>query len=258
MKNRPPPCDNSCRVSGVVTGSLKGSAGDRTLDKGPKKMTRKKKPAAIYYRISTAQQAEANGIDSQVLVVEQWLAAYGVTKTRVFKDLAKSGTNLKRPAFQRMLAAIRRGEHDLVVAHDLSRIGRSQIDLLEFMREMDKRGVRCVFVRDSIDCTSATGKLLLGVLSSVVQFERERLSERTKAGVAAARQDDQSWGMGKVPAHLRPEPANKLASNEKVARLLDRIEPMTPEKRGEYIRKKAAEWGMTESGLRSRVQRARG
>ena len=86
-------------------------------------MTRSKKPAAIYYRVSTTQRAEANGVDSQRLVVEQWLKAYGVRPTMVYEDLAKSGATLNRPAFKRMLAAIRRGEHDLVVTHDLSRIG---------------------------------------------------------------------------------------------------------------------------------------
>ena len=221
-------------------------------------MTRKKKPAAIYYRVSTTQQAEANGIDSQRLVVEQWLAAYGVSDTRVYEDLAKSGATLNRPAFKRMMLALQRGEHDLIVTHDLSRIGRSQIDLLEFMREMAERKVRVVFVKDGIDAETATGKLLLGVLSSVVQFERERLSERTKAGVAAARVTNPNWGMGRRPKHLRPEPKNKIAPDDAVAKLMAELDDMDASERGECIRDKAVEWGMTESGLRSRVQRARG
>ena len=221
-------------------------------------MTRKKKPAAIYYRVSTTQQAEANGIDSQRLVVEQWLSAYGHKDTKVYQDLAKSGATTKRPAFQRMLAAIRRGEHDLVVTHDLSRIGRSQIDLLEFMRDMREQGVRVVFVKDGIDADTTMGELLLGMLSAIVQFERRRLGERTKAGIAAARQDDESWGMGKVPAHMRPVPKNKTVPDEAIAELIAELDDMDASERGEHIRDKADEWGMKEAGLRSRVQRARG
>ena len=79
----------------------------------------------------------------------------------------------------------------------------------------------------------------------------------TKAGLAAARRSDKSGGMGKVPAHLRPVPANKVVPDHKIARLIARLDSMDASDRGEYIRDKADEWGMKESGLRSRVQRAR-
>ena len=144
-----------------------------------------------------------------------------------------------------------------MVTHDLSRIGRSQIDLLTFMQEMADKRVRVVFVKDGIDAATETGKLLLGVLSSVVQFERGRLSERTKAGVAAAREKNPAWGMGRRPKHLRPEPHNKIASDAKLERLMARIDMMEPGERGEYIRRKAESWGMKESGLRGRILRVK-
>ena len=215
------------------------------------------KPAAVYYRVSTTQQAEANGTDSQRLVVEQWLSAYGHKDTRVYQDLAKTGSNTNRPAFKRMMLAIQRGEHDLIVTHDLSRIGRSLLDLLEFVREIKKLGVRIVFVKEGISAEDASGNFFLNMLGAAAQYEREKLSERTKAGIAAARQNDKSWGMGKVPAHLRPVPANKIVPDHKIARLIASLDSMDASDRGEYIRDKADEWGMKESGLRSRVQRAR-
>ena len=98
----------------------------------------------------------------------------------------------------------------------------------------------------------------MAVSASVVQFERERISERTKAGIAAARQKDASWGMGKVPAHMRPVPKNKTVPDEAIAELIAELDDMDASERGEHIRDKADEWGMKEAGLRSRVQRARG
>ena len=217
-----------------------------------------KKTAAVYYRVSTTQQADANGIDSQRFVVEQWLSAYGHKDTKVYTDLAKSGANTNRPAFKMMMLAIRRGEHDLIVTHDLSRIGRSLLDLLEFVREIKKLGVRMVFVKEGISADDASGNFFLNMLGAAAQYEREKLSERTKAGIAAARQKDESWGMGRRPKHLRPEPKNKIATDAAIAKLMAELDEMDASERGEYIRDKADEWGMTESGLRSRVQRARG
>ena len=63
--------------------------------------------------------------------------------------------------------------------------------------------------------------------------------------------------MGRRPKHLRPEPHNKIASNAAVAKLIEELDDMDVAERGDYIRDTADEWGMKESGLQSRVQRAR-
>ena len=69
----------------------------------------------------------------------------------------------------------------------LDRLGRSLKDLIEIVGELDRLGVGLVSLRENIDTTSATGRLIFHVFASLAQFERELIQERTKAGVEAAR-----------------------------------------------------------------------
>ena len=74
-----------------------------------------------------------------------------------------------------------------MVVWRLDRLGRSLKDLIEIVGELDRLGVGLVSLRENIDTTSATGRLIFHVFASLAQFERELIQERTKAGVEAAR-----------------------------------------------------------------------
>jgi DNA invertase Pin-like site-specific DNA recombinase len=211
---------------------------------------------AVYIRTSSQMQEDGHGADAQEHVIKQWLSAYKAGETYdEFRDLARSGKNTNRPSFNEMLAEIRKGKYKLVVTHDLSRIGRSLPDLLTFMEEMQDRGVRVVFIKDNIDVDTTVGRLMLGIMGAVAQFERERLSERTAAGIAAAREEDPRWGMGRVPKHERPRPPHARVSDEQIRRLRDQITGLSREERAEQLRDKAHRWGVQPDSLRRRLMR---
>ncbi len=127
-----------------------------------------------YCRVSTAEQR----LDRQVLALEQ----YGTDKLFCEKI---TGTKKHRPELDKMLGVLKAG--DTVVVESLSRLGRSVKNLAELMDYFNSKGIRLVSLKETIDTTSSTGKLLFTIISSLAQFERDVIAERTTEGLKAAR-----------------------------------------------------------------------
>ena len=140
-----------------------------------------------YARVSTVDQ----NLDRQ----KDALCAYGVD--RLFCEKI-SGAKKSRPELDRMLSLLERG--DSVVIESLSRLGRSVKNLSELMEMFNEKGIRLISLKESIDTTSATGRLLFTIISSLAAFERETLIERTNEGLAAARSRGKLGGRPKTEA----------------------------------------------------------
>ena len=119
---------------------------------------------------------------------------------RVFEEKA-SGKDAERPQLRAMFEYLREG--DTVVVWKLDRLGRSMRDLLELTEQMQERGVGFVSIKDGIDMTTATGRLYFHLMACLSEFERDLISERTKAGLAAARARGRQGGR-------KPADAKKL------------------------------------------------
>jgi DNA invertase Pin-like site-specific DNA recombinase len=129
-----------------------------------------------YARVSTDEQL----LDLQLDAFKK----YGCGK--IYQEHISGGRGRKeRPQLADCLSNIRSG--DTLVVWRLDRLGRSLKDLIEIVGELDRLGVGLVSLRENIDTTSATGRLIFHVFASLAQFERELIQERTKAGVEAAR-----------------------------------------------------------------------
>ena len=127
-----------------------------------------------YARVSTADQ----NLDRQ----KDALNKYGIDRLYCEK---MSGTKKNRPELDAMLRELRDG--DTVVIESLSRLGRSVKNLAELIELFNEKNVRLVSLKETIDTTSSTDKLLFSILASLCQFERDVLAERTSEGLAAAR-----------------------------------------------------------------------
>ena len=137
-----------------------------------------------YARVSTAEQT----LDRQL----DMLSKYGVD--RIYSE-KMTGTRKDRPELQKMLTDIDKG--DTVVVESLSRLGRSTKNLIELMELFNDKGVNLVSLKENIDTTTPTGKLLFTLISAISQFERDCLAERTKEGLAAARARGRKGGRPK-------------------------------------------------------------
>ena len=148
-----------------------------------------------YVRVSTAEQNEARQREA--------LASRDIEKWFIEKA---SGKNTDRPEFQKMLDWVREG--DTIFIHDLSRIARSTKELLELLDTLEAKGVALVSNKESIDTSTATGKLMITMIAAINEFERANLLERQREGIAIAKREGRYHGRKAVvipdlPRHYR-------------------------------------------------------
>ena len=127
-----------------------------------------------YARVSTDDQNESSQVD----------ALYLAGCERVYIEKC-SGKSKRRLELERMTDALRHG--DIVVVQRLDRLGRSLKDLIELLDSFKQQDVKFISLNENIDTTTATGELAFHMIGAIAQFERRLISERTKAGLNAAR-----------------------------------------------------------------------
>lgn len=107
-----------------------------------------------------------------------------------------TGTRSDRPELRNMMKALRPG--DVLVIDSFSRLSRSTKDLLALVDQLTAMQVHLVSLKENLDTTTATGKLMLTMLSALSQFERDLIAERTVDGLKAARARGRCGGRPKV------------------------------------------------------------
>ncbi len=144
--------------------------------------------AVGYVRVSTADQAESGAsLDAQRAKIEAYATMHDLELVEVITDAGLSAKTLDRPGMARLLALIKGRKVDVVVIAKLDRITRSVRDLGDLVDLFKRSGVEFASVGDHIDTSTAAGRLVLNVMGSVSQWEREAIGERTKDALAALR-----------------------------------------------------------------------
>lgn len=129
-----------------------------------------------YARVSSEQQSLNRQLDQ--------LKKYGVDTKNIYNEKI-TGTKKDRPELLKLLGYARPG--DVIVITDLTRLSRSTKDLISLSEQLKDKGIELVSLKETIDTTTATGKMMFGMLSVLAQFERDQISERTKEGLNSAR-----------------------------------------------------------------------
>ena len=138
--------------------------------------------AALYGRVSTFDQQPENQLAE--------LRCYASARdwgTAEYVDTGVSGAKERRPALDRLLADARRRRFDVLVVWRLDRLGRNLRHLVTLLDELQAFGVAFVSLGEGIDCTSPSGRLQLHILAALAEFERARIGERVRAGLARVR-----------------------------------------------------------------------
>ncbi|KQQ52489.1 recombinase family protein [Plantibacter sp. Leaf314] len=138
-----------------------------------------------YTRVSTAGQGAQLQLDA--------LIDAGVQKRDVFADVTSgSKTAIERPGMTKLLEYAEAG--DTVIVWRIDRLGRSLIDVLNTVELLRGRGVHVRSLSDGIDPATSTGRLMLHMLATLAEYERELIVERVNAGIAAARESGTRFG----------------------------------------------------------------
>ncbi len=143
-----------------------------------------------YVRVSDADQSEALQIDA--------LKAAGCVT--LYTDHGVSGAKTARPALDRMIANLKAG--DTLTVWKLDRLGRSTIHLLSILEDLQARGIHFHAITQGIDTSTAVGRMIFGQLAVFAEYERSLISERTKAGMAAAKARGVHVGRPKLTTSL--------------------------------------------------------
>ena len=141
-----------------------------------------------YCRVSTIEQHPENQI------AEVKAAGFEVTAKRTITEhVSGSVPTTERPGFQKLLERVEEG--DVLVVTKLDRLGRSAIDVQQTVQHLAEIGVRvhCLAL-GGVDLTSSAGKMTMGVLTAVAQFERDLLIERTQAGLQRVKAEGRKLG----------------------------------------------------------------
>lgn len=173
----------------------------------------------LYARVSTNDQQT---LPMQNRAMREYAARRGWTIAMQVREVGSGAA--RRNAREKLLEAARRREIDLVLVWRLDRWGRSVTDLLATLQELEHLDVGFVSLTEALDLTTPAGRAMAGLLAIFAEFEREILRERTRAGLAHARQNGKQLGRPKT-AGLQATEIRKLyragVAKAEIARRLD-------------------------------------
>jgi DNA invertase Pin-like site-specific DNA recombinase len=179
-----------------------------------------------YARVSTEKQADFGvSLEAQAEKIRAMAVVQAVELAEIVVDAGESAKNLNRSGMARLLAFVDAGEVDTVIIAKLDRLTRSVADLAELLKRFERRGVSLVSVADSLDTRSAAGRLVLNIMVSVSQWEREAIGERTRD--ALRHKSANGERVGTVPfGFALAADGVRLVENEDEQALLTRMRSM--------------------------------
>ena len=182
---------------------------------------------AVYTRKSSEEglDQEYNSIDAQRDAGHAYIASQRaegwIPVADDYDDPAFSGGNMERPGLKRLMADIEAGKVDVVVIYKIDRLTRSLADFSKMVEVFERQGVSFVSVTQQFNTTTSMGRLMLNVLLSFAQFEREVTGERIRDKIAASKRKGM-W-MGGVPPLGYDVESRRLVPNPQEAKLIRHI-----------------------------------
>jgi DNA invertase Pin-like site-specific DNA recombinase len=136
----------------------------------------------------------------QLAELRPYVVSRGWTIVEEYTDMGVSGSKDSRPALNRLMADAHRRKFDAVLVWKIDRWGRSLKHLVTSLADLDAYGVAFVSLRDNLDLSTPSGRLMMQLLGAMAEFERALIQERVKAGLAHARARGKRLGRPKVVA----------------------------------------------------------
>jgi len=182
---------------------------------------------AIYTRKSTEHRLniDFNTLENQREVCSAYITSQRhkgwIECTHHYDDAAQSGASLERPAIQALMADIEAGSVNIVVIYKIDRLTRSLLDFIRLLELFERRNVMFVSVTQAFDTSDSMGRLILNVLLTFAQFEREMLADRVRDKIRGMKKRGKY--AGGAPPYGYDAPAGRLVVNEAEATEVRRI-----------------------------------
>ncbi len=168
-----------------------------------------KKRAVIYARVSSEKEMQLSAFENQLQWYDDIEMKMGEEYQFVgrYTDKGVTGTAAKkRPDFMRMIEDAKTGKFDIILTREVSRFARNTVESLTYTRELAKYNVEVFFINDGIHSMKPEDAMKLQLMSMIAEEESRRDSERAKAGLYVARQNETSvWGNGNIMGYDRPD-----------------------------------------------------
>lgn len=152
------------------------------------------KNVVLYARVSTNGQNP----ETQLIALREYASNRGLTIVQEYVDHGVSGAKARRPHLDALMADARKGRFDGVVCWRFDRFARSTRHLVESLETFQSLGIHFVSLTESIDTSTAVGRMVFTVLAGVAELERSLIIERVTAGLARARKQGKQLGRPKV------------------------------------------------------------
>ena len=152
---------------------------------------------ALYCRVSTSTKDQTT--ENQLRELTAYCDRMDYQVTKIYEDQISGAKNReKRPAYNELCKDAFLKKFDLVIAWDVSRFGRSLKEFVSFLADMDDKGIGVVAVKNGLDTSSSTGKMMMKMIGVMEEWNREMLVERTKSGLARTRANGTKLGRKKI------------------------------------------------------------
>jgi len=144
--------------------------------------------AIIYTRVSTSEQGESGlGLDAQAALCNDYCARNRLKIVEVTTEVQSGKSTRRRPVLAAVLDVLRKGDADVLIASNVSRLSRSIGDLVGLISEADKRGYSVVALDTGLDTSTPAGRMVFQMLGVAAEYERAMTSDRTKKALARAK-----------------------------------------------------------------------
>src|SRR5450755_194287 len=173
---------------------------------------------AIYARVSTEEQREGQTIDSQISELERFAREKAWLIARTYKDAGWSGGVMERPELDRLRDDAQKGVFEAVLINDVDRLARDVAHLGVIKRDLEKKGIRVIFRKLPSDA-SPTNNLMINILGSFAEFEREMISDRTRRGRRHKVEVRKQYLGGNTAYGYRYLPKDRLAGTEGILQI---------------------------------------
>lgn len=180
------------------------------------------KRIAIYVRVSTREQAESGfGLDTQIEKCKEYskLYEFDEKKFELYEDGGYSAKNLNRPAIKRLIEDVKENKIEKIIVYKLDRLSRKVVDVYQLISLFEKQNCTLIAVMDRLDISTSNGKMILGMLSVIAEWEQNVISERTIDGLKGKALKGE-YPFSKVPFGWDRMDNGKLVVNESQAKII--------------------------------------